>query len=101
MKRIPRRVPIFQLLLTDPKSHEVIVVEHPLMPLHIKEKLVRILFRNIQNSLLAVYKIKKSFIHPSIPFAPNHPLALLASGRMSGLVLDSGHLESTVRLFSL
>ncbi|KDQ14960.1 hypothetical protein BOTBODRAFT_159018 [Botryobasidium botryosum FD-172 SS1] len=69
-------------LLTDPKSRKVIVVEHPLMPLHVKEKLARILFRNIQV--------------PSLSFAPSHLLALLASGRMSGLVLDSGHLESTV-----
>lgn len=33
---------------------------------------------------------------PSISFAPCHLLSLLAVGRMSGLVLDTGHLESTV-----
>ncbi|KDQ18918.1 hypothetical protein BOTBODRAFT_170903 [Botryobasidium botryosum FD-172 SS1] len=52
------------------------------MPLHVKEKLARILSRNIQI--------------PSLSFAPSHLLALLALGRMTGLVLDSGHLESTI-----
>jgi hypothetical protein len=35
-------------LLTDPKSRKVILVEHPLLPLHIKELLARILFDNLQ-----------------------------------------------------
>ncbi|KDQ16509.1 hypothetical protein BOTBODRAFT_30843 [Botryobasidium botryosum FD-172 SS1] len=69
-------------LLTDPKLRKVIVVEHPLMPLHVEEKLARILFRNIQV--------------PSLSFAPSHLLALLASDCMTGLVLDRGHPESTV-----
>jgi actin-related protein 10 len=35
-------------LLTDPKSRKVILVEHPLLPLHIKDLLARILFDNLQ-----------------------------------------------------
>src|ERR1700676_4751886 len=31
-------------LLTDPKSRKVILVEHPLLPLYIKETMARILF---------------------------------------------------------
>ncbi|EKM58531.1 uncharacterized protein PHACADRAFT_117568 [Phanerochaete carnosa HHB-10118-sp] len=67
-------------LLTDPKSRKVIIVEQPLLPLHIKEALARILFNNLQV--------------PSISFASSHLLALLAAGRTTGLVLDCGHLES-------
>ncbi|KAG9105010.1 hypothetical protein FRC06_002931 [Ceratobasidium sp. 370] len=33
---------------------------------------------------------------PSLSFAPSHVLALLAAGRITGLVLDCGHLETTV-----
>ncbi|KAI0719416.1 actin-domain-containing protein [Cerioporus squamosus] len=63
-------------------SRKVILVEHPLLPLHIKEIMARILFNNLQV--------------PSISFASSHLLALLAAGRVTGLVLDCGHLESTV-----
>ncbi|KAH9928381.1 actin-domain-containing protein [Fomitopsis serialis] len=69
-------------LMTDPKSRKVILVEHPLLPLHIKDIIARILFDNLQV--------------PSISFASSHLLSLLAAGRITGLVLDCGHLESTV-----
>ncbi|KAI0636041.1 actin family [Trametes polyzona] len=69
-------------LLTDPKSRKVILVEHPLLPLHIKETIARVLFNNLQV--------------PSISFASSHLLGLLAAGRITGLVLDCGHLETTV-----
>ncbi|KAA1477183.1 actin-like ATPase domain-containing protein [Dentipellis sp. KUC8613] len=68
-------------LLTDPKSRKVILVEHPLMPVYIKDMIARILFGNLQV--------------PSISFASSHLLALLAVGRITGLVLDCGSLEST------
>ncbi|OCH88582.1 actin-like ATPase domain-containing protein [Obba rivulosa] len=68
-------------LLTDPKSRKIIIVEHPLLPLHIKEHIARVLFNNLQV--------------PSISFASSHLLALLAAGRITGLVIDCGHLEST------
>lgn len=35
-------------LLTDPKSRKVILIEHPLLPLYIKEVMARILFNNLQ-----------------------------------------------------
>ncbi|KAF9647030.1 actin-like ATPase domain-containing protein, partial [Thelephora ganbajun] len=69
-------------LLTDPKSRRVIVIEHPLLPLYIKAMIARILFTNLQV--------------PFVSFAPSHLLSLLAVGRITGLVLDCGHLESTV-----
>ncbi|KAI0091100.1 actin-domain-containing protein [Irpex rosettiformis] len=68
-------------LLTDPKSRKIIILETPLLPLHIKDMFARILFNNLQV--------------PSISFASSHLLALLAAGRVTGLVLDCGHLEST------
>ncbi|KIJ62831.1 hypothetical protein HYDPIDRAFT_135248 [Hydnomerulius pinastri MD-312] len=68
-------------LLTEPKSRKVILVEHPLLPLYIKDTLARVLFGNLQV--------------PSISFASSHLLSLLSVGRITGLVVDCGHLEST------
>ncbi|KAJ6513068.1 fungal-specific actin related protein [Mycena sanguinolenta] len=67
-------------LLTDPKARKVILVEHALLPLHIKDMMARILFENLQV--------------PSVSFASSHLLSLLAVGRITGLVIDCGHLES-------
>ncbi|RDB26426.1 Actin-related protein 10 [Hypsizygus marmoreus] len=66
-------------LLTDPKARKVILVEHPLIPLYIKDIIARILFENHV---------------PSVSFASSHLLSLFAVGRITGLVLDCGHLES-------
>ncbi|KAI0005460.1 actin-domain-containing protein [Russula compacta] len=68
-------------LLTDPKSRKIIIVEHALLPVYVKEILAKVLFENLQV--------------PSISFASSHVLALLSAGRMTGLVLDCGELEST------
>ncbi|KAI5122924.1 hypothetical protein M0805_007602 [Coniferiporia weirii] len=76
-----RRV-FHEILLTDPKSRKVIIVEHPLLPLHIKDMMASVLFDNLQI--------------PSLSFISSHLLALLGVGRMTGLVLDCGYLESTV-----
>ncbi|KAF9000665.1 actin-domain-containing protein [Cyathus striatus] len=66
-------------LLTDPKARKVILVEHPLQPLYIKDMIARILFENQV---------------PSVSFASSHLLSLFAVGRITGLVLDCGYLES-------
>ncbi|KXN91653.1 Actin-related protein 10 [Leucoagaricus sp. SymC.cos] len=66
-------------LMTDPKARKVILVEHPLLPLYIKDLIARILFENQV---------------PSVSFASSHLLSLLAVGRITGLVVDCGHLES-------
>lgn len=86
-------------LLTDPKSRKVILVEHPLLPLYIKEIMARILFNNLQvcNGLpteCLIFTLRRPKV-PSISFASSHLLSLLAVGRITGLVLDCGHLEST------
>jgi actin-related protein 10 len=43
---------LFSSLLADPKSRKVILVEHPVLPLYIKEMLARILFDNLQVLIL-------------------------------------------------
>ncbi|KAG2359290.1 hypothetical protein BDR07DRAFT_1378791 [Suillus spraguei] len=59
---------------------------------------------NLERCLLAEPKARKDMIAhvlfsnlqvPSIPFASSHLLSLLSIGRIAGLVLDCGHLEST------
>ncbi|KAF7327962.1 Fungal specific actin related protein [Mycena kentingensis (nom. inval.)] len=67
-------------LLTDPKARKVILVEHALLPVHIKDIMARVLFDNLQV--------------PSVSFASSHLLSLLAVGRITGMVVDCGHLES-------
>jgi len=87
-------------LLTDPKSRKVIVIEHPLLPLHIKDMIARILFTNLQVCKEERGSKKKTHEFdikvPYVSFAPSHLLSLLAVGRITGLVLDCGHLESAV-----
>ncbi|KAJ3159888.1 Actin- protein 10, partial [Irineochytrium annulatum] len=67
-------------LLTDPKQRKVIICENALMPLKLKETLALILLEVLQV--------------PSITFMPSSLLALLTTGTMTGLVIDSGHLET-------
>lgn len=70
------------ILLTDPKSRKIILVEHPLMPVFIKEMLAKILFENL--------------LVPSVSFAPSGLLSLIGVGRLTGIVVDCGHLETVV-----
>ncbi|CAG8471462.1 7505_t:CDS:2 [Ambispora leptoticha] len=72
----------FRYLLTDPKQRKVILCESPMMPLKLKQLIAKVLFENLQV--------------PSISFAPSHMLALLTTGCTTGLVVDCGHLETTV-----
>lgn len=76
----------------------MILVEHPLLPLYIKDMMVRILFENLQvNKSIHVPDFRISPIAlkvPSVSFASSHLLSLLAVGRITGLVVDCGHLES-------
>lgn len=84
-------------LLTDPKARKVILAEHPLLPIYVKDMIARILFENLQvlrRTLLwpglTVFQV------PSVSFASSHLLSLFAVGKITGLVLDCGHLESVV-----
>ncbi|KAG0164775.1 hypothetical protein DFQ28_009841 [Apophysomyces sp. BC1034] len=72
----------FRLLLTDPKSRKVILCESPLAPIVLKQTMAKILFDYFQV--------------PSISFVPIHLMALLTTGLTTGLVVDCGHLETTV-----
>ncbi|RGB33416.1 actin family [Rhizophagus diaphanus] len=72
----------FRYLLTDPKQRKVVLCESPMLPLKLKQLIAKVLFENLQV--------------PSISFAPSHMLALLTTGRTTGLVIDVGYLETTV-----
>ncbi|GAA5903287.1 hypothetical protein JCM5296_005654 [Sporobolomyces johnsonii] len=72
----------FDHLMTDPKTRKVLVVENPLLPTRVKEMIARVLFDNLQV--------------PSVNFASAPLLALMAAGTVTGLVVDVGHLETTV-----
>ncbi|KAJ1562450.1 hypothetical protein HK405_012035 [Cladochytrium tenue] len=69
-------------LLTDPKQRKVILCENPLLPLKLKRLIVSILFDILQV--------------PSIMFMPSPLLAVMVTGRLTALVVDCGHLETTV-----
>ncbi|KDE02660.1 hypothetical protein MVLG_06796 [Microbotryum lychnidis-dioicae p1A1 Lamole] len=69
-------------LMTDPKQRKIIISENPLLSTQVKYMIAKVLFENLQV--------------PSITFASAPVLALLATGNVTGLVVDCGHLETTV-----
>ncbi|ORY40145.1 hypothetical protein BCR33DRAFT_681418 [Rhizoclosmatium globosum] len=71
-----------KFILTDSKQRKVIICDKILLPMPIKTLIVDVLFRNFQV--------------PTIHFASADLLALMALGRSSGIVVDIGHLETTV-----
>ena len=71
-----------QHLMVDPRQRKVLVVENPMLPNSIKEMICIVLFNNLQV--------------PSVSFVPAPLLSLLAVGRITGLVLEVGYLESTL-----
>ncbi|OAQ36635.1 actin-like ATPase domain-containing protein [Linnemannia elongata AG-77] len=72
----------FKYLLTDPKQRKVIICESPLAPIALKQTIAKVLFDKLQV--------------PSVSFTPSHLLALLTTGTATGLVIDCGHLETSV-----
>ncbi|GAA5965451.1 hypothetical protein JCM3765_002387 [Sporobolomyces pararoseus] len=72
----------FDHLMTDPKTRKVLVVENPLLSTQVKDMIARVLFDNLQV--------------PSINYASAPLLSLLTAGSVTGLVVDIGHLETTV-----
>jgi actin-related protein 10 len=72
----------YRLLLADPKSSKVIILESPLLPVSIKQTIAKVLFQKLHV--------------PSVSFTSAHLLALLTIGQTTGLVIDCGHLEMTV-----
>ncbi|GAA5853762.1 hypothetical protein JCM8547_007439 [Rhodosporidiobolus lusitaniae] len=81
VKRLLRDV-WFNNLMVDPKTRKVIVVENPLLSTAVKDMIARVLFDNLQI--------------PSLSFASAPLLSLMAAGTVTGLVVDVGHLETTV-----
>ncbi|WVO13751.1 hypothetical protein L204_101373 [Cryptococcus depauperatus] len=69
-------------LLADSKQRKVIVTENTFLPTYIKEHIARVLFDNLRV--------------PSVSFTPASILALASCGRVTGLVVDIGWLETSV-----
>lgn len=76
-----RRI-FFHHLMADPKQRKVIVVEDPLVPNSIKLAIATVLFDNLSV--------------PSVSFSSAPVLTLMAAGTITGLVVDIGHLETSV-----
>ncbi|KAK4685993.1 actin-related protein 10, partial [Tremellales sp. Uapishka_1] len=72
----------FKHLLTDPKSRKIIIVENTFLPTFVKDQLALALFDNLKA--------------PSVSFTPSSLLSLAACGRVTGLVIDSGWLETSI-----
>ncbi|SNX83717.1 related to ACT1 - Actin [Melanopsichium pennsylvanicum] len=69
-------------LMVDPKQRKVLVVENPMLPNTVKELICKVLFNNLQV--------------PQVSFVPSPLLSVLAVGRITGLVLEVGYLESSL-----
>ncbi|WRT69489.1 uncharacterized protein IL334_006475 [Kwoniella shivajii] len=69
-------------LMTDPKARKIIILENTYLPIGVKEHIARALFDNLQV--------------PSVSFTSSSLLALAACGRITGLVVDIGWLETTI-----
>ncbi|ADV22349.1 hypothetical protein I305_02804 [Cryptococcus gattii E566] len=69
-------------LLADSKQRKVIIAENTFLPTYIKEHIAHALFDNLRV--------------PSVAFTPSSLLALAACGRITGLVVDVGWLETTI-----
>ena len=86
-------------LMVDPKSRKVIIIESPLLPMLVKDRMARALFDNLmvettlKADLITTHHVMQV---PSISFTPGSLLALASCGRSSGLVVDCGWLETTI-----
>lgn len=68
-------------LMADPKTRKVIVLENPMLPTQVKQIIARTLFESLSI--------------PSLSFASSPLCALLSIGRITGLVIDVGNLETS------
>ncbi|WOO78512.1 Actin-related protein 10 [Vanrija pseudolonga] len=82
--RIERRLreAFHKHLLVDAKARKVVIVENTFLPTYVKEEIASALFDNLKS--------------PSVSFTPATLLTLGACGRITGLVVDIGWLETTV-----
>lgn len=68
--------------MADSKQRKVVIAENTFLPTYIKEHIAHTLFDNLRV--------------PSVAFTPSSLLALAACGRITGLVVDVGWLETTI-----
>ncbi|KAN0060131.1 hypothetical protein ACQY0O_008105 [Thecaphora frezii] len=76
------RTAFLQHLMVDPKQRKVLVLENASMPTIVKEMICKVLLSNLQV--------------PSVSFVPSHLMALVASGRITGLVVECGYHETSI-----
>ncbi|KAI8450337.1 actin-domain-containing protein [Phakopsora pachyrhizi] len=69
-------------LMIDPRQRKVLLIENALLPSQVRDQIATVLFDQLHV--------------PSISFTPSSVLILMASGSVTGLVVDVGHLETTV-----
>lgn len=86
-------------LLTDGKARRVVVLENTFLPTFVKEEIARALFDNLKVCTVTFVRTDCMLILvqvPSVSFTPSSLLALAACGRVTGLIVDCGWLETTV-----
>lgn len=71
----------FDYLMVDPKMRKVLLIEPALVPIEVRSQIALVLFEHLHV--------------PSISFTPSPVLVLLATGTVTGLVIDVGHLETS------
>lgn len=83
--------------MTDSKSRKVIVLENTFLPMHVKEAIAQALFDNLRvRQVIQAYMAELMMEVPSIAFTSSNVLALASCGRITGLVVDCGWLETTI-----
>lgn len=85
-------------LMTDAKSRKVIVVENTFLPTYVKDAIAKALFDNLR-VCQPFCCLDRALTHdkvPSVSFTPSSLLCLASCGRVTGLVVDCGWLETTV-----
>ncbi|PWZ01744.1 actin-like ATPase domain-containing protein [Testicularia cyperi] len=76
------RTAFSQYLMVDSKQRKVLIVENPFMPTVVKDALCKVLFDSLQV--------------PSVSYVPAPLLSIVAVGKITGLVVDIGYLESSI-----
>ncbi|KAH9824688.1 actin-domain-containing protein [Melampsora americana] len=71
----------FDYLMVDPKMRKVLLIESALIPIEVRSQISLVLFEHLHV--------------PSISFTPSPVLVLLATGTVTGLVIDVGNLETS------
>ncbi|PPQ64597.1 hypothetical protein CVT26_001995 [Gymnopilus dilepis] len=81
-------------LLADPKARKVILVEHPLLPLYIKEMIAKILFENQASAMLFACIFYSPPIFAARPMFPQIQTTPIAGSRLTS------HIRALMLMFA-